>query len=84
MKEPDYRGVAALVIAACGAVGIFVLVPLGVLIGWKLGEVGGDVLIALGGVLVGAMATYMGMNAKEILSPHKTATTEKEDDTHAG
>ena len=85
MKEPDYRGIAALTIAACGAVGLFVIVPLALLMGHKMGEVGSDVMIALGGVLIGALATYMGMHAKEILSPHKaTPTTEKEDDTHAG
>ena len=62
MKEPDYRGVAALMIAICGAFGIFIIVPIG-LIYWKmtLGEAGSEVLIALGGVFVGAFATYMGM-----------------------
>jgi len=62
MKEPDYRGVAALIIAICGALGIFIIVPVG-LIYWKmtLGEAGSEVLIALGGVFVGAFATYMGM-----------------------
>jgi len=70
MREPDYRGVAALIIAVCGAVGIFVIVPVTVLMGRSLSEVGSDVIIALGGVLVGALATYMGMqlNAKEVLS----------------
>jgi hypothetical protein len=70
MREPDYRGVAALIIAVCGAVGIFVIVPVTVLMGRNLSEVGSDVVIALGGVLVGALATYMGMqlNGKEVLS----------------
>jgi hypothetical protein len=61
MKEPDYRGISALVIAVSGAFGIFVIVPIAVLMGRGLGEIGSDVVIALGGVLVGSLATYMGM-----------------------
>jgi hypothetical protein len=65
MREPDYRGLAALVIAVSGAFGIFVVVPLAVLMGYTLGEAGSDVMIALGGALVGAFAVYMGMKDKE-------------------
>jgi len=87
MKEPDYRGVAALIIAACGAVGIFVIVPMAILVGGTLGEVGSDVVIALGGVLVGSLATYMGMRVdgylstdKEVQTPPKTAQEKGEND----
>ena len=61
MREPDYRGISAAVIAICGAVGVFVLTPAFLLIsGRRLDEIGSDVLIAIGGVLVGAFAAYMG------------------------
>ena len=63
MREPDYRGLAALVIAASGAFGIFVVVPLAVFMGYKLSEVGSQVMIAIGGALVGAFAVYMGMKS---------------------
>jgi hypothetical protein len=63
MKEPDYRGLAALAIGICGALGIFIVIPVAVLMGGRIG-VGKDVLIALGGALVGAFATYMGMRHK--------------------
>lgn len=60
--EPDYRGLSALVIAVCAAFGIFVITPIGLaILGMRLGEIGGEVLIALGGALVGSVATYMGM-----------------------
>lgn len=61
MKEPDYRGLAALTIAACGAVGLFLVIPIAVLLGWSLGDIGSQVVVALGGALVGSLATYMGM-----------------------
>lgn len=61
MREPDYRGIAALVIACCGALGIFLLIPIAVLLGWSLGEIGSQVVVALGGALVGAFSVYMGM-----------------------
>jgi hypothetical protein len=61
MKEPDYRGIAALVIAACAALGIFILVPVAVLFGGRVGGSGKDILVALGGALIGSAATYMGM-----------------------
>jgi hypothetical protein len=61
MREPDYRGVAALVIATCAAFGVFVVVPLAVLRGMTLGEIGSQVMVALGGALVGAFSVYMGM-----------------------
>jgi len=60
MREPDYRGLAALAIAVAGAIGIFVIVPIAVLLGGKV-DAGKDVLVALGGALVGAFAVYMGM-----------------------
>jgi hypothetical protein len=61
VREPDYRGLAALAIAASAAFGIFVVVPVAVLRGMSLSEVGSQVMIALGGALVGAFAVYMGM-----------------------
>ena len=67
MREPDYRGVAALTIAVCGAVGIFLLLPIALLLGSiSLSEFGSQVVVALGGALVGAFSVYMGMkNGKE-------------------
>src|SRR6188474_417499 len=66
MREPDYRGLSTLVIAASASVGIFVITPLALaILNRGIGEVGGDVLIALGGALVGSMATYMGMKIRE-------------------
>jgi hypothetical protein len=59
--QPDYRGLAALTIAVCGAVGLFLVIPIAVLLGWSLGEIGSQVVVALGGALVGSLATYMGM-----------------------
>jgi len=61
MKEPDYRGIAALVIAICGALGIFLVIPVAVLLGMTIGEIGSQVVVALGGALVGAFSVYMGM-----------------------
>ena len=61
MREPDYRGIAALVIAVCGALGIFLIIPGAVLLGMSLGEIGSQVVVALGGALVGAFSVYMGM-----------------------
>lgn len=62
MKEPDYRGLAALVIAVCAAIGIFIALPVGILLGMSLGEIGSQVVVALGGALVGAFSVYMGMS----------------------
>jgi hypothetical protein len=61
MRELDYRGIAALVIAVCAAFGIFVVLPLAVIMGMSLGEFGSQVVVALGGALVGAFSVYMGM-----------------------
>lgn len=61
MKDFDFRGVAALVIAASAAVGLFVVLPLAILFGLTMGEIGSQVVVALGGALVGCLATYMGM-----------------------
>jgi hypothetical protein len=63
VQEPDYRGLAALVIAVCGAVGLFLAIPAAVILGWSLGEIGAQVVVALGGALVGSLATYMGMKS---------------------
>jgi len=59
MRDPDYRGIAALAIAVCGAVGVFIITPIALILDVKLGD--GRVLIAIGGALIGAFATYMGM-----------------------
>ena len=61
MKEPDYRGVAALVIGTCGAVGIFIVLPIAIIMGQTFSEFGSQVVVALGGALVGAFSVYMGM-----------------------
>jgi hypothetical protein len=56
----NYRGIAAIIIA--GTVGgalLATVIGLAVM-DRQLGEVGGDALIALGGALVGALATYLG------------------------
>jgi hypothetical protein len=61
MREPDYRGLAALIIAVCAAVGIFIVLPIAIIMGMTLGEFGSQVVVALGGALVGAFSVYMGM-----------------------
>jgi len=89
-KEPDYRGIAALVIAICGALGAFIIVPVALMMGTKLGD--GRVLIAIGGTLIGALAVYMGMrlngHGKDVLPPHQAPpksahTKENDNDTQA-
>lgn len=62
MKEPDYHGLVAIVVATCAAIGIFIITPLALVWGVKVGD--GRVLIGLGGALIGALATYMGMKLK--------------------
>ena len=62
MRDLDYHGLVAIVIAACAAVGIFIITPLALILDIKLGD--GRVLIGLGGALIGALATYMGMKIK--------------------
>jgi hypothetical protein len=89
MNEPDYRGVAALAIAICAAVGVFILTPIALIFNVKLGD--GRILIALGGGLIGALAVYMGIrlgNGKEVLPTHKAPPksaqpTEKDNDPQA-
>jgi hypothetical protein len=61
VRDFDYRGMAALVIACCAAFGVFVVVPIAVLRGMSLSEIGSQVMVALGGALVGAFSVYMGM-----------------------
>lgn len=66
MKDIDWRGLSAFVIAVCAAVGLFILTPIVLLIAhFRLGETGGDALIALGGALIGSLATYMGLSLSE-------------------
>lgn len=59
MKDWDFRGLAVLAIAACAAVGIFIITPLALIWGIKFGD--GKVLVGLGGALIGAVAAYIGM-----------------------
>ena len=61
MKEPDYRGLSALVIAVCGAAGVFILAPVILLSGVPYGEGASHVVTALGGALIGALAAYIGL-----------------------
>jgi hypothetical protein len=69
VREPDYRGLAALTIAICGALGIFLVIPGAVLMGMSLGEFGSQVVVALGGALVGAFSVYMGMRNDKDTKP---------------
>jgi hypothetical protein len=62
MREPDYHGLVAIVVATCAAVGIFIITPLALVWGVKFGD--GKVLVGLGGALIGAVATYLGMKLK--------------------
>lgn len=58
-RDPDYRGLAALILAL--AIGVtFVVATVGVaLAGRSLSDVGGEALVALGGAIVGALAGYI-------------------------
>jgi hypothetical protein len=62
MNHWDYHGLAATIIAACAAVGIFIITPLALVGGIEFGD--GKVLTALGGALIGALATWMGMKLR--------------------
>ena len=78
MTNPDYRGIAALAIGVCGAFGVFILVPLSIMfLGLRIGEAGSEIMIALGGALVGAFATYMGIrhNGEKVLPPQEAPPT---------
>jgi hypothetical protein len=56
----DYRGIAALVIAL--ALGLTMVLSIAGLIFWNrpLGEKGAEALIAIGGAMVGMLASYIG------------------------
>lgn len=58
-RDPDYRGIAALILAiSIGAT--FVVATVSVAIaGRSLSDVGGEALVALGGAIVGALAGYI-------------------------
>jgi len=62
MKDWDFPGLAAIIIAACAAVGIFIITPLALVGGIEFGD--GKVLVGLGGALIGALATYLGVKFK--------------------
>lgn len=65
-RDPDYRGLAALILAV--AIGTTLIVAtIGVaMAGRSLSEVGGEAMVALGGAIVGALAGYIaGVKVKE-------------------
>jgi hypothetical protein len=59
MREPDYRGLAALVLAT--ALGLMLVIGVGApsLSGQPLGEVGSQALTAIGGAIVGLLAGFI-------------------------
>ena len=59
MKHWDYHGMVAIIIATAAALGIFIITPIALLMGVKFGD--GKVLVGLGGALIGALATWMGI-----------------------
>jgi hypothetical protein len=57
----NYRGIAAVILAISLGVAVVAAV---VGLAWRdkpMAEVGGQVLLAIGSAMVGALATYMGM-----------------------
>jgi hypothetical protein len=59
MREPDYRGLAALVLAV--SLGLMLVIGIGVpaFLGRPLGEVGSQALTAIGGAIVGLLAGFI-------------------------
>jgi len=59
MKEPDYRGLAALVLAV--ALGLMLVIGVGIpsFLGRSLGETGNQALTAIGGAIVGLLAGFI-------------------------
>lgn len=58
-RDPDYRGLAALILAI--AIGLTFVIATGSLAwaGKSFSDVGGEALVALGGAVVGALAGYI-------------------------
>lgn len=59
MKEPDYRGLAALVLAV--ALGLMLVIGVGIpsFLGRSLGDAGNQALTAIGGAIVGLLAGFI-------------------------
>jgi len=70
MREPDYRGISALIIATALGLGLVIGMAGKVWWGVPLADAGGEALIAIGGALVGALAGYMaGVRANKPEEP---------------